>query len=216
MEWILESIKRWHRECLAKNLILALENKGYNAIYASDADEARQIVNDLIPQDSTVAVGGSVTLVETGILADLQSDKYKFIDRYNQPSFDIILDKYREGYNADYFVTSTNAITKSAELVNLDCTGNRVGAIGFGPKNVIVVCGTNKIVRDINAGILRAKEIAPINAKRLNHKTPCAEDGMCHDCTVGHRLCNITSIIHNCYKFKGRITVVIIPDIIGY
>lgn len=212
----MENLKRWRRECLCKDLIKALESKGYNAIYASSSQQARQIVYDMIPKGATVAVGGSITLVETGILPDLQSDKFNFINRYNQPTLSQTLEKLKDGYTADYFVCSTNAITKNGELINIDGTGNRVGPLSFGPENVIVVCGANKIVKDINAGIIRSKEIAPINAKRLNKDTPCAADGVCHECDSGQRICNITNIIHNCYRVKGRITVIIIPEDLGY
>ena len=212
----MESVKRWYRECQAKEIIGVLKDKGYNAIYAQDADTARSIVASLIPPGASVGVGGSVTLNETGIMDDLQGGAYQYIDRYNQPSFEDMCVKYREALSADFFVTSTNAITKSGELVNIDCTGNRVAAIGFGPDKVIVIAGTNKIVRDINAGIIRAKESAPANAKRINHHTPCAEDGKCHDCTCQQRICNITSIVHNCFKFPGRITVIVVPESLGY
>jgi len=212
----MEAIKRWHRECLAKDMVDTLGKKGYNAIYAADVTAARAAVASLIPQGSLVGVGGSMTLTETGVQQDIQSGPYRYIDRYNQPSFEHMVQKYKEAFFADYFVTSTNAITKQGELVNIDCTGNRTSAMSFGPEHVIVIVGTNKIVRDINAGILRAKEIAPINAKRLNHPTPCTEDGVCHECACQQRLCNVTNIIHNCYKFPGRITVIVVPENLGY
>ena len=212
----MESMKRWHRECLAKDIIEVLKNKGYNALYAEDVQAARMMVSSIIEPQASVGVGGSVTLIETGILNDIQTGPYNYIDRYNQPSFEHMVEKYKEAFSADYFVTSTNAITKQGDLVNIDCTGNRVGAMAFGPEKVIVIAGTNKIVRDINAGITRAKEIAPINAKRINHPTPCAEDGKCHDCTCQQRICNVTNIIHNCYKFPGRIIVIVVPENLGY
>lgn len=212
----MDTIKRWYRECQAKEIVEILKKKGYNAIYAQDVEAARSVVASLIPQGASVGVGGSVTLMETGILQDIQAGAYRYIDRYNQPSFEHMVEKYKEAFYADFFVTSTNAITKQGELVNIDCTGNRTGAMGFGPSQVIVIAGTNKIVRDINTGITRAKEVAPINAKRINHPTPCTQDGKCHDCTCQQRICNITNIIHNCYKFPGRITVVIVPENLGY
>lgn len=212
----MEAIKRWHRECVAKEMIGVLKKKGYNAIYVENVEAVRAVIASLIPEGASVAVGGSVTLNETNVLSDIQNGAYNYIDRYNQPNFEAMCDKYREGLSADYFVTSTNAITKNGELVNIDCTGNRVAAMAFGPKNVIVIAGTNKIVRDINAGIIRAKEVAPLNAKRINHPTPCTEDGKCHDCTCQQRICNITSIIHNCYKWPGRITVILVPENLGY
>ncbi len=212
----MDSIKKWFRECQAKDMVETLNKKGYNAIYAEDAQSARDLVASIIPHGASVGVGGSVTLSQTGILQDLQSGVYQFIDRYNQPSFEAMCEKYKEAYTADFFVTGTNAVTRQGELVNIDATGNRVGPMAFGPDKVIVVAGTNKIVRDINAGIMRTKEIAPINAKRIKHQTPCTSDGQCHDCTCQKRICNITSIIHNCYKFPGRITVIMVAEELGY
>ena len=212
----MESIKRWQRECAAKEMIDVLKDKGYNAIYVENTDALRATVASIIPQGASVAVGGSITLDETGILSDIKSGAYNYIDRYNQPSAEETHNKFRESFNADYFVTSTNAITKNGELINIDGRGNRVAAMTFGPKNVIVVAGANKIVRDINAGIARAKEIAPINAKRLNRQTPCAIDGKCHDCKSEQRICNITNIIHNCYNSRNRITIILVPEILGF
>lgn len=135
----MEAIKRWHRECVAKEMIEVLKKKGYNAIYVENIEAVRAVIASLIPEGASVAVGGSVTLNETNVLSDIQNGAYNYIDRYNQPSFEAMCDKYREGLSADYFVTSTNAITKNGELVNIDCTGNRVAAMAFGPKNVIVI-----------------------------------------------------------------------------
>ncbi len=212
----MEAIKRWRRECVAKQTIEALKDKGYNAVYVENIDAVRAVVASLIPQGASVAVGGSVTLNETGVLSDIQSGAYNFIDRYNQASSEDTYKKLRESFFADFFVTSTNAITKNGELINIDGTGNRTSAMEFGPKNVIVIAGANKIVRDINEGIVRVKQIAPMNAKRLNRSTPCTVDGKCHECTCEQRICNITSIIHNCYRFPGRITVILVPEELGY
>lgn len=208
--------KRWYRENLAKKVIEALKDKGYNALYAEDVSALRALVASLIPQGARVATGGSMTLEQTQVMADIKNGAYEFIDRHNYTTPEEKRQRQIEGFSADFFVTSTNAITKKGELINIDGYGNRVSAIEFGPKNVIIVAGTNKIVRDINEGILRAKQIAPINAKRLNCQTPCAVDGVCHDCKGAHRICNITSIIHNCYRQMGRITVILVPQELGY
>lgn len=208
--------QRWYNECMAHQLVDTLNDKGYEGIYADSAEDARAIVSSMLTEGATIATGGSVTLNETHIFEDITSGKYKFIERYKQPSFEIICDKYREGFFADYFVTSSNAVTKDGELVNMDCTGNRTGCIAFGPKKVIVIIGTNKIVEDIGEGIDRCKKVAIMNAKRIGHKVPCNEDGNCHDCDRQLRVCNVTSIVHNCYKFPKRICVIVVPEDLGY
>lgn len=214
----MEEVKKWINELKIRDLMEVLKKRDFNPIYAENKDEARRIVMDLIPEGSKIAVGGSVTLNETGILDEIRSDKYNFIDRYNTSSFEEMLDKYREGYYADVFVSSTNAITMEGQLVNIDCTGNRTSQIVFGPKKVIIVAGVNKIVENVEEGIKRAKSIAPMNARRITHKTPCATDTNCKctDCTVQARVCNVTSIVDGCHYFPGRITVVLVPEILGY
>lgn len=212
----MDASKKWYYECQCKDLVEVLNSKGYEGIYAESSEEARKIVSEMLTEGATVALGGSVTLNETGIFEDITSGKYQYIDRYKQPNFAAMCEKYREGFYADFFVTSSNAVTKEGEIVNMDCTGNRTGCIAFGPKKVIIVIGANKIVEDIAEGCKRAKKIAIMNAKRIKHATPCKEDGICHDCTSPSRLCNITSIVHHCYKFPKRIAVVVVPEELGY
>lgn len=214
----MDATQKWAYKRRIMDLIEVLKENNFNAVYADSADEARKIVMDMIPEGSTIAVGGSVTLNETGILAEIQKPEYKFIDRYHTSSFEEMLDKYREGYFADVMVSSTNAITMTGELVNIDCTGNRTSQIVFGPKKVIIVAGVNKIVDTLEEGMKRAKKIAPMNARRITHKTPCATDDniKCSDCHNQARVCNVTSIVTGCNYFPGRITVVLVPEILGY
>lgn len=212
----MDAIVKWNAECMAKEMVEILKKKDFDAVYADNAAEAKKIVADMLPEGASIAVGGSVTLSETGIMDEITSGKYKFIDRFNTPSFEDMLDRYRDGFTADYFVTSSNAVTRTGEIVNTDCTGNRTGAIAFGPKRVIIVIGVNKIVDTVDEGIKRAKSVAPLNAKRITHKTPCAIDGKCHECHDTQTICNVTNIVHNCYKFPGRISVVVVAENLGY
>ncbi len=214
----MDAVQKWSNERKIMDLIEVLKERKFNAVYAETVDDARRIVMDMIPEGSTIAVGGSVTLNETGILDEIRKPEYKFIDRYNTKSFEEMLDKYREGYYADVMVSSTNAITMGGQLVNIDCTGNRTSQIVFGPKKVIIVAGVNKIVDTVEDGIKRAKKIAPMNARRITHKTPCATDdcSRCSDCRVQPRVCNVTSIVDGCHYFPGRITIVLVPENLGY
>lgn len=214
----MDAVQKWANERKIADLIEVLKERDFDAVMASDKEDARKIVMDMIPEGSTIAVGGSVTLNETGILDEIRSDKYKFIDRYNTPNFEAMLDKYREGYTADVFVSSTNAVTMEGQLVNIDCTGNRTSQIVFGPKKVIIVAGVNKIVENVEEGIKRAKSIAPLNARRITHKTPCAADDCikCSNCHSNARICNVTSIVDGCHYFPKRITIVLVPETLGY
>ena len=214
----MDAVVKWKNELKIKELMKVLEERDFDTVFAKDKDEARKIVMDMIPEGSKIAVGGSVTLNETGILDAIRDPKYNFIDRYNTSSFEEMLDKYREGYTADVFVSSTNAITMEGQLVNIDCTGNRTRQIVFGPKKVIIVAGVNKIVANVEEGIKRAKEIAPMNARRITHKTPCATDDCCtcSDCRSKARVCNVTSIVDGCHYLPKRITIVLVGEMLGY
>lgn len=212
----MNDIKKWKYQCDAKEVVKVLNQKKYNALYVDTLEEARKIVLDLIPKGSSIALGGSVTINDMDLIPVFRSSNYNFYDRYQNLPFPEIVEIMRQSMVADFLVTSTNAITKNGELVNMDCSGNRAAGMIFGPKKVIVIAGANKIVDDIDSAVKRIKEIAPMNAKRINHKTPCAESGVCQECRVKDRICNYLSIVENGGKFEGRFTVIVVGDEVGY
>lgn len=212
----MNKIKKWKMQCDAKEIVKILNDYNYNAIYLESSDLVKEKVLELIPKGSSIALGGSVTLDELDIIPKFRTSDYKLFDRYIDAPFSEIVEIMRESMTADYLVTSTNAITRNGELVNTDSGGNRAAGILFGPKNVIIVAGVNKVVDDLNSAFKRINEVAIMNAKRINHKCPCTEDGKCHDCSVRGRICNFTSIVHNGMKFKGRITIIIVPEELGF
>ena len=125
------------------------------------------------------------------------------------------LERRRQSLLVDLFITGTNAVTRSGELVNLDMIGNRVAGITFGPRNVVVMVGRNKIVEDLDAAIERIKDYAgPTNAMRLNKKTPCAKTSVCEECKSAERICNSWTITQKSFP-KGRIKVVLINENLG-
>lgn len=209
-------VKQYFYEVKAKKMVEALKKRGFNAIYSESFDDAKEKVISMIPEGASVALGGSVTLQEMGLLDEVKKDKYKYIDRYAPVPWEETLDLYRQGLLADVLLTSTNAITEKGELVNVDCSGNRLAGMIFGPKKVIVVAGVNKIVKDIDAALKRLKEVAPMNCRRINHDTPCRETGECVDCLTPARMCNNIGIICADVKFGGRTTVIIVPDVAGF
>lgn len=212
----MNEIKKWALQCKAKEAVEVLNSRCFDAHYAENAEEAKQIVKDLIPDGTEIAVGGSVTLQETGIMDLVRSPEYRFIDRFNSKSWEEELHKYRLGFLSDVFVTGTNAVTLDGKLVNIDCTGNRTGCIAFGPKKVIVVIGANKVVDNAEEGIKRAKGIAPMNSRRIHHGNPCDTTCACTECTGTNRVCNVISIIDGCYKFPGRISVIVVAEELGF
>ncbi|MBE6062105.1 MAG: lactate utilization protein [Clostridium butyricum] len=212
-----EEVLKWHNLCKAKEIVDILNKKHYKAQYVETLDEAKKVMFDIIEEGSSVAVGGSTTLTQMNVVETLRNGNYKFFDRYQDLPFDPdIIEIHRQSLTADYLLSSTNAITKNGELVNTDCTGNRIAPMIFGAKNVIIVAGVNKIVETLDDAFKRIREIAPMNAKRIYHETPCAELGYCVDCDCKKRMCNYTSIIHTGIKFEGRIKVIIVADECGY
>nr|WP_242976806.1 lactate utilization protein [Clostridium sp. 3-3] len=213
----MDEVKKWHNVCKAKEIVEILNKKHYKAQYVETIDEAKKLLFSMIEEGSSVALGGSTTLTQMNVVETLRNGNYKFFDRYQDLPFDPdIIEIHRKSLSADYLISSTNAITKNGELVNTDCTGNRIAPMIFGAKNVIIVSGVNKIVENFDSAMKRIREIAPMNAKRIKHETPCAELGYCVDCDCKKRMCNFTSIIHNGIKFEGRIKIIIIADECGY
>ncbi|MGI5850391.1 MAG: lactate utilization protein [Christensenellales bacterium] len=195
----------------------ALKRKNFKAVYAKNAEDAKNYVLSVIGQNDTVGSGGSVTLVETGILDALlergnQVYSGMLADRLGQDEDDV----KRNGMTADVYLTSTNAITVAGDLINIDGTGNRVAAMIYGPPKVIIVAGKNKITANPNAAVARIKKIAcPQNARRLGYHTPCAKTDRCEDCNHADRMCNVT--VHIQYPTRGKeIHVILIDGDFGY
>ncbi len=207
-----EQLYQFKYSKLCERVKHVLERKKFEVYIAGDKTEARQIVENLIADGSVVSTGGSVTLVETGIMDLLRSGKYKFLDRYNAP------DRRKveiEAMSSDYYLCSANAITMNGELVFMDGFGNRVAAVTFGPKNVILVVGANKIVKNVEEARERIRYIAPMNAKRLSLSTPCAISGVCEDCASPQRICRHFHVINDCYNSPGRIKIIFVLQELG-
>ena len=189
----MEQWEAFFREKQVERTLKALKKNNFEALYVPNSKAAMEEVLTRIPDGATVGMGGSVTLIQIGLLDALSNKKVNLIRPFQQgKNADEILELVRKCFASDIFLTSTNAITEDGKLYNVDASGNRVGAMFIGPKKVIVVSGVNKIVEDVEAAEKRVKGWAgPQNAKRLNRKTPCAETGVCSDCSSPDRICNI-------------------------
>lgn len=212
----MDKVMKWKHQCDANELVKILKDNYYNAFYCDTIDDAKRKVIELIPEESSIALGGSVTLNQMDLVNYFRDGNYKLFDRYKDVSFNETVEIMRQSMLADYLVTSTNAITRSGELVNMDSTGNRAAAMIFGPKKVIVIVGVNKLVDTLDDAYKRLKEIAILNAKRINHKAPCTITGSCSDCAVKDRICNYISVVNNGRKFEDRFTVLVVADNLGY
>jgi hypothetical protein len=212
----MEKWEQFYREKQVERTINALKKNNFEALFVSDSKAALEEVMKRIPDGATVGVGGSVTLVQTGLLNALGNRKIKLIWPAQQAkSIEERLDLIRNSFSSDIFLTSTNAVTEDGKLFNVDATGNRVGAMFIGPKKVIVLSGVNKIVKDIEAAEKKVKEwIAPQNAKRLGRKTPCAETGVCSDCNSPDRICNINVTLRKKPSLT-EIVIILIGESLG-
>lgn len=208
---------KWNEEVAGK-IIQQLDRRGMEGSYAGSSAQAGEEVISMIPQGSKVYRCGSMTAVYMDLWGRIAKiPGVEIIDPF-QPvlSFEDSLDLRRRGLMADVMIASTNAITLDGKLVNLDGLGNRVAAMTFGPKKVILVVGMNKVVADVDSAMARIKYYsAPVNAIRMNIKTPCALNGICVDCQTAAKFCNIWSIIEG-QRIKGRIHVKLVGENLGY
>ncbi|MCG8565464.1 MAG: lactate utilization protein [Desulfobacterales bacterium] len=197
-----------------------LEANNFEVYIAENTDQAREIVTqDIIPatQSTTIAWGGSMTLMGSGIPEALKADdKLDVIDAKEEGiSPEEKAARIKRAMTADLYFTGTNAITDQGFLVNLDMVGNRVGALTFGPKNVVVLTGQNKWCADVESAMNRIKEYAaPANAMRLDMKTPCVKTGYCMDCNSPQRICNTWTITEKSFP-KNRVKIVLIKEELG-
>jgi len=214
---IAKEMRNWHKRLIVDKVITALEENNYNVLYAETKERALEAVKKIIPEDVTVGLGGSMTVVECGILDMLQNGKYILYNQYRDDLTPAEAAKLRrKGLTAQFYVTGTNAVTMDGKLVNIDGMGNRVAAITYGPEKVIIVVGINKIVTDVQEGIDRARNCAAVlNSKRLNIHNPCVKTGKCEDCKLSTRICNHLVITERQPK-KGRVTVIIVGEELGF
>lgn len=208
--------KEKRNELLGKSMISSLEKRNFEAYYCETAKDALSKAMDLIPEGCSVSWGGSVTIREMGLTKALHEGNYTVIDRDLGKNPEEVYDLHRQGLMADFFLTSANAISEEGVLVNVDGNGNRVAALSFGPRNVIVVCGMNKVAQDVPSAISRARSYAaPINSMRFMGNTPCATTGKCHNCTSPESICAQILITRMCKPAK-RIKVILVGEEMGF
>ena len=204
-------------EKLADTTIKNLEMRQIEAHYCPTSQDAVNLALSMVNSDSTVAFGGSMTLSESGLMKALsESGDITLLDRSKAKSPEEVTQIYHDALSADYFFMSSNAISVSGELVNIDGTGNRLAALVYGPSHVIILAGMNKVVPTVQAALMRVKNTAyPINAARLNRKTPCTISGICSDCQSPDCICAQTVITRRSNQ-AGRIKVILIGEELGY
>ncbi len=200
-------------ELLAQKVIKGLESRNMTGYYASDSKSAKEIALSLIPEGSTITMGGCMSAVEIGLKDALEEGPYHFIDRYKAED---MREAMLQAYDADVYLASANAMTEDGILVNIDGNANRVSAIAWGPKKVIFIVGINKICDDVDGAMKRARNVAaPINSQRFGLNTPCTKTGACMNCKTPDTIC-CQFLITRYSKQPGRVHVILVNEMLGF
>ena len=200
-------------ELLAQKVIKGLESRNMSGYYASDREEAKKIALSLIPEGSLITMGGGQSVWDIGLPQALKEGNYNFLDR------NLVEDKRAAmlaAYDADVFLASANAITEDGVMVNIDGNANRVSAMAYGPKKLVLIVGMNKVCPDVDAAMKRARNVAaPINAQRFGLSTPCAKTGSCMNCKSPDTIC-CQFLVTRFSRHTGRIHVILVNDNLGF
>ena len=206
-----ENMKK-RNETLAKTVIKGLKSRNMSGYYAADKEEAVKLALELIPEGSTISMGGCASAHEVGLIKALEAGNYNYIDRAKLSPRESLM----AAYDADIFLSSANAITNDGIMVNIDGNANRVSCIAQGPKKVVFIVGMNKVCSDLDEAMKRARNVAaPANAQRFDIKTPCKESGKCFDCKSPDTIC-CQFLITRYSRHADRIHVILVNDTLGF
>ena len=208
--------KKWVMDGKIERTLTALKRNGFKTIFVQNRRDALESLLKLIPSKARVGVGGSITVRELGTIEALVARGNTVAQHWLAPTPQESEKKMKEEMSSEIYVTSVNAVTEDGKIVNTDDTGNRIAAMIFGPPQVILVAGVNKIVKDVNEGFQRVRNVAaPMNSKRLKLKTPCAITGLCTDCESPERICRVSAIIERRPR-KTDITMILVGEDLGF
>lgn len=216
------------KDKILSTVIPNLEKNLMQAFYVDKKEDVIGLLSELVPEGSVVTHGGSATLKECGVTEYLKNGRFRYLDR-SKPNLspEEVREVYLQSFNADFYFSSSNAITENGELYNVDGNSNRIAAIAFGPRNVIIIAGYNKIVKNIDAAVKRVKTVcAPLNCKRLSSETCCEKTGQCismnspdadmpSGCSSPGRIC-CNYLVSAQQRHKNRIKVIIVGEELGY
>lgn len=197
---------------LAQKVIRGLESRNMHAYYAETVKEAVAKALELIPEGSVVTMGGSTSVRESGLVEQLKQGNYTFIDREEYADRE---EAHRKAYNADWYLTSCNAMTDDGVMVNIDGNGNRVSAMAYGPEHVLYMVSLNKVCKGLEAAFDRAENyVAPVVAGKYQVKTPCNVTGLCSHCkAIDTRCCQI--LITRFSRRPDRAHVILVNEPMG-
>ena len=203
---------RKRNETLAKTVIKGLKSRNMSGYYAADKEEALKLALELIPEGSTISMGGCASAQEVGLIKALKEGNYNYIDRAKLSPRESLM----AAYDSDIFLSSANAITSDGIMVTIDGNSNRGSCIAQGPRKVVFIVGMNKVCPDLDDAMKRARNVAaPANAQRFDVKTPCKETGKCFDCKSPDTIC-CQFLITRYSRHEGRIHVILVNDNLGF
>lgn len=208
--------KKLYYEKRGKLLVKNLKSRHFDAYYCDNAQEALEKALDLIPEGASIGWGGTVSATQIGLLDAIRQGNYQAIDRDSCQTPEEKEEAARKALFADVFITGANAMSIDGQMVSIDGTGNRVAAIIYGPKKVIVITGMNKVCDTLDEAIRRARTVAsPMNMQRFLRDTPCAVTGTCADCKSEACICNQILVTRHCRPI-GRIQYIVVGEDLGY
>ena len=200
-------------ELLARKVIKGLQSRNITGYYAESKEAALAKALELIPEGSTICMGGCMSAAEIGLEKTISEGNYNYIDRTKaaDPRQAMLA-----AYDADVFIASANAMTNDGEIVNIDGNSNRVSAIAYGPRKVVFIVGMNKVCSDLDEAVKRARNVAAVsNVMRFDIDTPCKKTGACADCKSPDTIC-CNFLITRCSRHAGRMHVILVNDNLGF
>ena len=215
-EAIKVDVRQKRNKVLGERVVKALESRNMDAYYAETKEEAVQKALEWIPEGSTINMGGASSVHEFGLIDAIKSGNYNFCDRDKASTPEEKQEIARAAFSCDWFLGSVNAMSEDGVFINIDGNANRVAAFAFGPKNVLLIVGMNKVVKSEEDAMSRARnEAAPINAQRFGLDTPCSKNGMCYDCKSPDCIC-CQILITRYSRVAKRIKVILVDENLGF
>ena len=209
-------VRQMRNEALGKRVVKALESRNMEAYYVETKEEAVKKALELIEEGSTINMGGSASVRESGLVDAIKEGNYVFYDRDLAKTPEEKHEIAIKAFSCDWFLGSVNAMSEDGVFINIDGMANRIAAYAFGPKNVLLIVGMNKVVKTQEDAMSRARnEAGPINAQRFGLNTPCSQNGSCFDCKSPDCICS-QILVTRFSKIKGRFKIILVDENLGF
>ena len=209
-------VRQMRNEVLGKRVVQALESRNMEAYYVETKEEAVKKALELIQKGSTISMGGAASVKECGLYDAVSNGDYVFYDRDRVNTQEEKEEIALRAFAADWFLGSVNAMSENGVFINIDGNANRVAAYAYGPKNVLLIVGMNKIVKTEADAMSRARnEAAPVNAQRFGIDTPCSKNGTCFDCKSPQCIC-CQILTTRFSRIKGRFKIILVDENLGF